>query len=485
MEPDKLGQDEWVAREEARRLEIETPWTGIKGRLRGLDLRLKVSLLLVVAALLPLLSVNDYQIRIGGTAALFVMLSLGLNVVVGFVGLLDLGYMAFYGIGAYTYALLASSQFNLHFSFWFILPLSIILTGLVGVLLGSSSLRLRGDYLAIATLGFGQIVGLLLLNLDRVNLPFLTEPVNFTGGPNGIVNLDDVRLFGYAISNVRDYYYLILSFSALTFFVVHHLNCSHIGRAWRAIREDELAAQAMGLPVPRLKLLAFSTGAAIAGAAGALFAAWQGAVFPPNFDVTLVITLYAMVILGGAGSLMGAISGAVILSILPELLRSTEVARLLFYSALVLAVLMYFRKRKMWGLALLAGVVLWGWALKTLAMALRPDLFVHSQIEAGLSLYTLLAKAVNAWMLIPHQSKGAGNVVFYVAFGLLLLAYRFKSSVRYALLVPGLHALAFVWETRLAHEPSITRLILYGTMLVLLMNYRPQGLFGQKRVERT
>jgi ABC-type branched-subunit amino acid transport system permease subunit len=363
-----------------------------------------------------------------------------------------------------------------------------LVSALFGLLLGSPSLRLRGDYLAIVTLGFGQIAGILFLNLDRVNLPFLhlDKPLNITGGPNGIIKIDDITVFGYTFDNVTRYYYLILVFTGLILLVIYHLDRSRIGRAWRAIREDELAAQTMGVDVRRLKLLAFSVGASVAGATGAIFAAWQGAVFPPNFNVTILIILYSMVVLGGVGTIWGAVSGGLILSILPELLRNPEMARFIFYGALILGLLLVFRRRKLSGLALLGGVVLLGLVVKALLTWLRPEWLTQPEIPASVaqSFYAPLIKALNWWMVHPQSGRVVGNVAFVLAMGLLLVAYRFKARFGYALWVPALYALTFVWETRLVQEPSITRMLIFGALLVLMMNYRPQGLFGQRIVQR-
>ncbi|MBC8248857.1 MAG: branched-chain amino acid ABC transporter permease [Anaerolineales bacterium] len=488
---EQFGKDEWAAREEARLREAEAAGR-LSFRLRrawkGVDPRLKLLAALAVASTLPLFVHNPYLMRVAGLTGLYIMLSLGLNVVAGFAGLLDLGYVAFYGLGAYAYALLASPQFDQHWPFWLVLPLVILLTALFGFLLGSPSLRLRGDYLAIVTLGFGQIANLLFLNLGRISPPFLhlEKPLNITGGPNGIINIDDIRILGYSVETVSGYYYLILVFAALVFLAIFHLDHSRIGRAWRAIREDELAAQTMGVDVRWLKLLAFSVGAAIAGTAGVLFAAWQGAVFPPNFDVTILIILYSMVVLGGVGSIWGAVSGALILSVLPELLRSPETARLIFYGALILAVMWLSRRTKLRSLALLGGVGVLGVGLKVVLTGLRPEWFLQPELKISVaqSVFGPLMRALNWWMLFPRQSRAVGNVAFVLVLFLLLAVLRFKGTARSLLLVPSLYALVFVWETRLVQEPSVTRMLIFGALLVLMMNYRPHGLFGERRVQK-
>ncbi len=310
----------------------------------------------MLAALVPLATSNDYIIRVAGNVCLFGLLALGLNVVVGYAGLLDLGYVAFYGIGGYGYAMLSSSQFGLHLPVWVSIPLVVIVAALFGLLLGLPSLRLTGDYLAIVSLGFGQIFVLLANSMDKLNVPWSEEPLDLTGGPNGITDLDPIQLFGLRLTSVTHYFYLLLAVLALIWLVLHHINSSRVGRAWRAMREDTLAAEAMGIPVKRLKLLAFAIGAAVAGLSGSIYTAWQTAVFPSNFDVTLLITLYAMVVLGGAGSQIGAITGALLLSVIPELLRGPDTARLLFYGGIVALTLLLTRPR--WrGAALLAAVL--------------------------------------------------------------------------------------------------------------------------------
>ncbi len=490
--PAGLGRDEWVAREEARQRSSALAG-GRLGRLRcaweGTDLRLRWLGLLALAATLPLWAPDSYVVRVAGLAGLYAILALGLNVVAGMGGLLDLGYVAFYGVGAYLYALLASPHFGRHGPFLLLLPLAVLVTALLGLLLGAPSLRLRGDYLAIVTLGFGQIAGLLFLNLDRVELPFLApgRVLNITGGPNGIINIDDISLLGLTVRTPAAYYELILLFVAVVFLAVYHLDRSRIGRAWRAIREDELAAQATGVDVGRLKLLAFAVGAGIAGAAGVLFAAWQGSLFPPNFDFSVLIILYAMVVLGGVGSVSGAICGALVLSILPEALRDPIWARLLFYGALVLLVLRLYRRPWWRGAAMLGGVAVLGLVLRLGLGALAPGWFRRPPLPPSMagSLLAPFLGLINAWMLYPQDSQAVGNLAFVLLVPALLALMRVRGRLRQALLVPLLYALVFVWETRLLEEPSVTRMLLLGALLVLMMTYRPQGLFGRRWMQRT
>ncbi len=289
--------------------------------------------------LTPLLlqSFGNAWVRIADMALLYVLLALGLNIVVGYAGLLDLGYVAFFAIGAYMYALLASPHLTenfpaiaamfpngLHMPIWVVIPASAGLAALFGVMLGAPTLRLRGDYLAIVTLGFGEIIRVFLNNLDR--------PVNLTNGPKGMGEIDSFSLFGmdfgrtkevfgFDIPSVTLYYYLFLTLVVLSVIISHRLQLSRVGRAWMAIREDEIAAKAMGINTRNLKLLAFGMGATFGGVSGAMFASFQGFISPESFSLMESIMIVAMVVLGGIGHLPGVILGAIALSALPEVLR--------------------------------------------------------------------------------------------------------------------------------------------------------------------
>ncbi|MGH8731952.1 MAG: ABC transporter permease subunit, partial [Burkholderiales bacterium] len=289
-----------------------------------------VGVVLVAAALLVLpfvlASVGTAWVRITNLAILFIFLSLGLNIVVGFAGLLDLGYIAFYAVGAYTYALLASPHFGLHLPFWVILPIGAALACLFGVLLGAPTLKLRGDYLAIVTLGFGEIVRIFLNNLS--------QPVNLTNGPQGVTLIDPFTIgsfnfarseavFGLTFSGPIKYYYLLMLVLLAVIVINLRLENSRIGRAWVAIREDEVAAQAMGINTRNIKLLAFAMGASFGGIAGGMFSAMQGFISPESFVVVESIMVLSMVVLGGMGNIGGVVIGALLLSFVPEVLRYT------------------------------------------------------------------------------------------------------------------------------------------------------------------
>jgi len=289
-----------------------------------------IALLATVLAVLPFLlgMVGQGWIRTLNFALIYVMLALGLNVVVGFAGLLDLGYIAFYAVGAYVWAMLASPHFGLHLPFWVILPAGFVLAAIAGALLGAPTLKLRGDYLAIVTLGFGEIVRIFMNNLDA--------PVNITNGPQGINRIDTFRvgeflfgrsqeIMGFRITGPEKYYYLLLFLTIIIVVICARLQHSRIGRAWEAVREDEIAAKAMGINTRNIKLLAFAMGASFGGIAGCMFASMQGFVSPESFSLTESITVLCMVVLGGMGHIPGVIIGALLLSIFPELLRAVAV----------------------------------------------------------------------------------------------------------------------------------------------------------------
>jgi len=324
-----------------------------------------VVLLAIVLLVFPFVASNygNSWVRIVDVALLYIMLALGLNIVVGFAGLLDLGYIAFFAVGAYMAALFCSPQFaividsfvntyppvgafliwifgpqvvqhGIHLSVWMVVPLAAVLAAFFGALLGAPTLKLRGDYLAIVTLGFGEIIRIFINNLNA--------PVNITNGPQGINLIDPIRILGvslageegsrailhvenflgsFSMPSVNAYYFLFLFLCGVIVFVTMRLQHSRLGRAWVAIREDEIAAKAMGINTRNLKLLAFSMGASFAGVAGAMFASFQGFVSPESFSLNESIAVLAMVVLGGIGHIPGVILGAALLAALPELLR--------------------------------------------------------------------------------------------------------------------------------------------------------------------
>lgn len=336
-----------------------TDWFDFKKNPRGA--RTSLTLLTALLLVFPFIAAQfgNSWVRIMDVALLYVMMALGLNIVVGFAGLLDLGYIAFYALGAYMTALLASPQFaivleslinsyplagaallwlcgpeiardGIHLSVWLIVPLGAALAALSGAVLGAPTLKLRGDYLAIVTLGFGEIIRLFIINL--------TAPVNITDGPRGINMIDPIRVFGvslagepgsqanlrfgdFSMPSVNAYYFLFLLLCIAIIFVSVRLQNSRLGRAFIALREDEIAARAMGINTRNVKLLAFALGASFGGIAGSMFAVFQGFISPESFSLTESITVLSMVVLGGMGHIPGVILGSLMLAALPEILR--------------------------------------------------------------------------------------------------------------------------------------------------------------------
>jgi branched-chain amino acid transport system permease protein len=292
-----------------------------------LQSRLSVVLLLaLVPPLTALTGQGRYIMDIAVTCLIYIVLSLGLNIVVGMAGLLDLGYIAFYAVGAYSAALLTT---HFHWPLWCVFPFGALAAALCGVLLGLPTLRLRGDYLAIVTLGFGEIIRIALNNLDTI-----------TNGPQGISGIAKPVLFGVVLRQTHWLYYVILVILLGTWVVVKNLENSPLGRAWIAIREDELAAGAMGIDTTRMKLLAFATGAAFAGLAGVFFGSRMGFVSPESFTFMESVLIVSMVVLGGLGSMPGVALGAILISVLPELFRNFSQYRFLIFGCVMILIML-------------------------------------------------------------------------------------------------------------------------------------------------
>lgn len=309
-----------------------------ENRLRRLGARIRrepkhifpvIGVIGIAALVFPYIS-SSYQVAVMSSALMYVMLGLGLNIVVGLAGLLDLGYVAFYAVGAYGYALL-----NHHFGlgFWVCLPISALLAAGFGILLGFPVLRLRGDYLAIVTLGFGEIIRLILENWNA-----------FSFGPSGIAGISKPWCFGLFLTPQQAniyMYYIVLVLVLLTIFVVGRLGNSRIGRAWMALREDEIACEAMGIDKTRTKLTAFALGATWAGFAGCIFAAKTGFINPASFTFMESAIILSIVVLGGMGSILGVVLAALILILLPEYLRAFSELRMLIFGASMVLMMVF------------------------------------------------------------------------------------------------------------------------------------------------
>jgi branched-chain amino acid transport system permease protein len=349
--------DPGVARTGARGLRLGWDRGALARRVAGLPRPAKWALIALVVLLLyalpllniPILSTPDTDFgAVLFTVASYVLVALGLNVVLGYAGLLDLGYVGFYAVGAYTVAVFGSLQAQL--SWWVLLPMAVVITTISGVLLGAPTLRVRGDYLAIVTLGFGEIIRLTALNTE-----WLGEARGITGvprppslelfeipnveweGATALIDLDDTTTFlAFGVADQAPYYWLALTMIFLVLGADRMLRLSRIGRAWEATREDEDAAELMGVPTFRFKLLAFASGAFIGGLSGALFASRQGFINPESFQLLLSILFLAAVVVGGAGNRYGVILGAIVVAYLPERFRGFEEWRLLVFGVALL-----------------------------------------------------------------------------------------------------------------------------------------------------
>ena len=471
----QVGVDEWVAGVEGRREERR----GVAGAFaRGWERTpawVRLGAFLAVAGTMPIWTNDSELFSYGIFTLLFAVLALGLNIVVGYAGLLDLGYVAFFGFGAYGYALLSSEHYGLHWPAEASIPVVVAGAALAGLLLGIPSRRLLGDYLAIVTLFFGQAF-VFFVNSSNPTV----GGQGLTGGPNGVADTDPLSVFGWELSTLTHYFYYLLAVFALVVTALHLLSESRTGRAWRALREDPLAAEAMGMPVNRLKLMAFAIGAGVAGLVGCIFAALLTAVSPGNFDVAVLITLYAIVILGGLGSITGVILGAIVINVSFELLASQnpqDRSRILFYGVIVLLLVLRMRP---W--ARLAGVLgataALGFVAVLVADAVAPSWTGGDAIDGG-----FLTRFIENWALIPTGHARFGEVAYVVLVGAVVVVAQLRGWWRTAALVPTLYLTALVWENILVDQPAVTRLILFGALLVALMMARPQGLLGTPRVE--
>jgi branched-chain amino acid transport system permease protein len=471
----RVGVDDWVAEHGERRAQ----YTGLQGLVRrGLGYvpaPARLAVFVALAATLPLWMNRGDLFVYGIITLLYLLLALGLNVVVGYAGLLDLGYIAIFGFGAYVYAELSSEHYGVHWPATATIPLVVVSAAVLGLVLGIPSRRLLGDYLAIVTLFFGQAF---VAFTNAAGQDVAGE--NLTGGPNGIADIDPLGFFGYELTTRTQQFYFLLGAAAVVLAGLYLLSESRTGRAWRALREDPLAAETMSIPVNRLKLLAFMFGAGIAGLAGCIFAAVLTAVTPGNFGLPLLITIYAVVILGGLGSLTGVVIGAIVINVSFQFLapeNPQDNARVLFYAVIVLLLLVWLRPWWRFGLVT-AGVVALGIASVAIVEAVAPSWSGGRVLEGG-----RLGGVVEDWVLIPPGHERFGDWAYVALVVAILTLTLLRGRVRTIALVPTLYLAAIVWENSFVEEPAVARWILFGSLLVFLMTVRPQGLLGTPRVE--
>jgi branched-chain amino acid transport system permease protein len=479
----QIGVDSWVSEADDRRAYSAGPWGRVARGWERLPPPGKLALVTPAIAVpfLPIVSTGNL-FNYGIFILLYALLGLGLNVVVGFAGLLDLGYVAFFGFGAYTFAFLSSTHaekghvYTHHWPAELSIPMAMVLCGLLGLFLGSTSRRLLGDYLAIVTLFFGEAF---------VVFTNTADPRGLTNGSNGLANIDNLRFFAFGhhvtIASVRGYYWFLLGCVIVVLVVLHFMSESRTGRAWKASREDPLAAELMGIPVNRLKIMAFVFGAAIAGLAGSVFAASQTGAFPQNFSTQVLILIYAVVILGGAGSLTGMLVGAIVIIASNQILDSTSppnLQRVLFYLGLIIGFGFMFRRS--WpklAVAIVSTVAL-GFATHAIVSAAWPR-GVHGTVTSG----GFLEGAIKHWVVLPASPGRIADYVYVLVIALAVALSQLRGWWRVALAPIVFVLTAFLWENLLIVQPAVTRYIIFGAMLIVLMAIRPQGLFGTARVE--
>jgi branched-chain amino acid transport system permease protein len=467
----QVGADEWVARQ-AHRREYLPSWLGrVQQATERIGWWPRLAVAGLAGALLPSLGLGGFQLQVGIDAMVIALLAVGLNIVVGWAGLLDLGYIAFFGFGAYGFALLSSAQIGstgIHLPAYLSLPIVMIAAALLGLGVGLPSRRLIGDYLAIVTLFFGEAFVEFTNNVAPSKL----------GGPNGIPGIDPIRAFGWQLVSNYGYYYLLVIALVLVMGILRLVENSRTGRAWRAVREDPLAAASMTIPVNRVKLAAFAAGAVVAALAGTIYAAQQASVFPTDFDTPILILIYAGLILGGAGSIAGAALGALVVMIIYDgLLRSSAEAGYLFYGLILLTLLARLRPWRKLGVVLAATIAL-GFAAHAMARAISASAVASGPQSGG-----WIGSALRDWVIVPANPQTPGNWGFVVLICMLIALVQTRNPWRTILLVPTIYLASFVWETRLVVEPAITRQLMIGAILIVMMNARPQGLLGQRRVE--
>jgi ABC-type branched-subunit amino acid transport system permease subunit len=469
----QIGVDDWVAQSGGRR----DQGSGWRKLLNSVDTRLgwwqRLILIALAGVIAGQLLTNVNLQTVAFNSLLYAMLAMGLNIAVGWAGLLDLGYIAFFGMGAYGFAVLSSSATGsggsggTHLPAIESIPIVVLVVGAVGVVIGLIAVRLSGDYLAIVTLFVGQAFMEVVNNVDTGTF----------GGVNGLFSLDPLHSFGAQVVSPLGFYYVALAAVVILAAILHQLDISRTGRAWRALRDDSLAASAMTIPVNKLKVMAFSFGAMVGALAGTIFAAEQNTVFPTNFTANILILIYACLVLGGVGSIAGAILGGLVVTIGEQMLSSPNDAGYLFYGLILIALVVRIRPWRNLA-AVLAGIVAFGFAARAIVGAVSSAAVAGAPGSGG-----WIGSAVRDYVIVPSSPATYGNILYVVLICALVAIVRLHGTRRLLAVIPTVYIAACCWEARLIVNPSITTQIMIGAILIVTMAARPEGLLGTRRVE--
>ncbi len=472
-----VGRDEWVARAGERRAPRAAWIGGIEERLRRVPWWAWLTLFVAAGALMPAFESSGYVRLVAFETVIYMVLALGLNLIVGWAGLLDLGYIAYFGVGSYVYAIFDSPKFGYHVPPIVLIPAATIIGALVGLCVGLPSRRLSGDYLAIMTLFFLELFETVATNGNQI------FGHDITGGSFGISGVNPLSLFGHRLAVQHQgifavsYYYVAIVMFVIIFVALRFVNLSRTGRAWRSQREDALAAEVMGMPVNWLKLLSFGTGAGVAALAGTVTTALNASVYPLNFSPVVMITIYAMVILGGLGSQWGAVLGAILISVLLQVLQNPGQARALFYLGVIVGVIAIFRFSLRLA-AVVAATAVFGAVVHAVAAS-----FHHSWVDGA---HGGIAGVLGHWVVVPVQlAPWVGQVAYLLLLIGMLCVTQLRGWLRIVAVPPTLYLAGFVWENLMIPNPGPARYIILGLLLIVLMIVRPNGLLGERRVEIT
>ena len=471
----QIGVDSWVA-SHGGRSQRRGPLGWMARGWESTPDAVKFFAFVALAVSLPywLLKSEGDLFNFGLFTLLFIGLGLGLNVDVGWAGLLDLGYVAFFGIGGYAYALLSSGYYGIHWPAELVIPIAMVAATIPAAVLGFSARRLLGDYLAIVTLFFAEA----FLVFTNVANPIIAGK-GLTGGANGIPQVDPLTFFGYKLGTSKQLYFFLVGAVAVVAGALYLANQSRTGRAWRASREDPLAAEVMSIPVNRLKIVAFIFSSAVAGLFGAIYVAILTSAVSTNYSIGLLITIYAVIILGGLGSIAGVFVGAIIINctfvFLEPQTDHPAFKRWLFYGVIILLI----ATLKPWykAVVVFVGTIVSGFVVHAIVAATAGSAWTSGKTISG-------AGWLSHWVVIPRVSHGNVDNILYIGLvAAVVLVASLKGWWRIIALGPTIYLAAVVWENVLSENPGVTAFILFGAMLVGLMIKRPQGLLGTARVE--